>query len=74
MDNTPACVRAVLDKPGKYRFNQTAWFWYFEVDARRRVYQLTPDTLRRDGVLSPDGWNECAASGTVTPLLVADAT
>lgn len=67
-DTTPQCVRDVLNKPGKYRFDQKAWYWFFEVDKNRRIYQLNPRTMKRDGLLSPDGWNECAKDGSVTPL------
>ena len=71
IDTTPQCVRDVLDKPGRYRFDQKSWHWFFEVDDKRRVYQLDPRTKRRDGILSPDGWADHAQFGVVSRVLDA---
>jgi hypothetical protein len=67
-DKTPDCVKAVLDKPGKYRFDGKAYYWFFEVTENREVHQLNSRTMERDGYLSPDGWNPSARKGKVTPL------
>lgn len=64
----PKCVLAVLDKPGKYSFEDHGYLWYFEVDEERRVHQLKPDTLKRDGVLSYNGWNCPEDHGKVEPI------
>lgn len=64
----PPCVRAVLDKPGTYLFRGPFTAWFFEVDERGRCYQLTPDSLERDGLLSADGWLPSSLDGRVTPL------
>jgi len=64
----PQCVLDVLDKPGRYKFLQgDEWYWFFEVDATGRIFQLNPHNMKRDGILSKNGWNECAASGRVEP-------
>ena len=63
-DNTPQCVKEVLDKPGIYEFSEDAFYWFFEV-ADGEVYQLQPDTMARDRVLSPGGWHDCDKICTV---------
>jgi hypothetical protein len=66
--NIPQCVLEVLGTPGKYRFVARRSYWFFEVTATGKVYQLNPNTLTRDGVLSPDGWNPDAEPGRVEPV------
>lgn len=68
-DYTPTCVRAVLDKPGRYVFaSELGSCFAFEVDEQGRVHQLDPRTMKRDGVLSPEGWFAEAEAGVVTPM------
>jgi hypothetical protein len=62
----PENIRTILDKPGIYRFDESVWYWFFEVDMNKQVYQLNPRTWRRDGLLREDGWSENAKVGTVT--------
>ena len=61
----PPSVQAVLKTPGYYRFNNTEYYWFFEVDEHERVYQLNPHTGKRDGLLSRNGWNESSLKGSV---------
>lgn len=68
----PECVRAVLGKPGKYLFRGPHTAWFFEVDDRGHCYQLTPDSLERDGFLSADGWLPSSLDGRVTPLSLGE--
>ena len=67
-DRTPKCVKDVLDKPGRYRFDGQGLIWFFEVDTEGNVYQLKPDAKTRDGFLSKDGWNPSADYGRVTSI------
>ena len=67
-DRTPVSVRAVLNKPGKYAFQEVDKCFYFEVDGESQVHQLKPDTLERDGVLSKSGWAPSSFFGNVVPL------
>jgi hypothetical protein len=68
VDRTPECVRAVLDKPGKYEFRNNGLLFFIEVDEKGHVYQLKPRSLVRDGILSRSGWADSASTGKVTPL------
>lgn len=66
-NNTPDCVRAVLDKPGKYLWRGGSIF-QFEVDDKGQVHQLTLDGKTRDGILEPEGWTCPVWFGEVFPL------
>lgn len=63
----PQSVLQVLDKPGIYRFDEHAFYWYFEVDTDGIVHQLNPRTMERDGVLRANRWTVSARYGKVTP-------
>lgn len=66
----PQCVQEVLAFPGKYCFFLGSIGFLFEVDERGQVHQLTPDTLARDGILSPDCWVESEMTrGEVCPVV-----
>lgn len=64
-DRTPDCIRAILDKPGKYCWMGQNEFG-IEIDENQTVHQLTPEGVR-DGILSPEGWKVPRDFGHVTP-------
>lgn len=64
----PSCVKAILDKPGIYKYSTDVLFFFIEVDDKGNVHQLMPATLERDGILSPEGWLIECEETTVTPL------
>jgi hypothetical protein len=57
LDNRPACIKAVADKPGKYLFLGNSRF-FLEIDSKGRVHQCKPFyPFVRDGILDAAGWN-----------------
>lgn len=64
-DRTPDCIRAILDKPGKYCWMGKNEFG-IEIDENQTVHQLTLEG-ERDGILSPEGWKVPRDFGHVTP-------
>jgi len=65
----PKNFAATLDKPGKYCVKQAFYTWYCEVTPEKKIYQLRPSDMSRDGILSEDGWNvEQAEKATLIPL------
>jgi len=71
LDKTPNCVKQVLDEPGIYLFTNNKYSWFFEITKDKKIYQLNPQTMKRDGILSATGWNEIAHFGTVTAVEVS---
>jgi hypothetical protein len=69
-DTTPLCVRDRLDKPGVYRLllEKRNAVILLEIDDQRRVHQLNPKTLERDGILSPQRWTLGFTEGFLVPF------
>lgn len=68
MNNIPNCIKVMLDKPGLYIWEHNKRQVFMEIDARGKVYQLCPKTLKRDGILSSNGWLVEPTDGTFVPL------
>lgn len=56
MDNTPAAIKAVLQKPGIYMLHGRPGIIFIEIDASETVHQLTLRDFQRDGILDKEGW------------------
>jgi hypothetical protein len=62
----------IKSKPGMYILvSLPGTLAFIEVEPGGVIHQLKPDTMKRDGILRPDGWNLKALSACHGPYTIA---